>query len=274
LGDITIAEVDRYRAAKVHERDQLTAARAGGEKVDHRPLSNSTINRTIGLLAQILDVAVEYGHIPANPARGKRRKLKADRPTRAYLDSAAQVTALLDAAAELDRDSRADRQHVNRRGQLATLIFAGLRIGEFLALRWGDVDLAGGWITVRKSKTDAGRRKVKIQPVLRDVLLAHKPLDARHDAYVFGTAQGNQQNPSNVRTRVIAKAVERANEGLEEAGEAPAAQVDPALSTAHVRLGAVRDRRDIARRDGRAGAHRSGARAVDLRPRHEARRRR
>jgi integrase len=227
LGDITIAEVDRYRAAKVHERDQLTAARAGGEKIDHRPLSNSTINRTIGLLAQILDVAVEYGHIPANPARGKRRKLKADRPTRAYLDSAAQVTALLDAAAELDRDSRADRQHVNRQAQLATLIFAGLRISEFLALRWGDVDLAGGWITVRKSKTDAGRRKVKIRPVLRDVLLAHRPLDASHGAYVFGTAQGKPQNPSNVRSRVIAKAVERANERLEEAAEPPLPRLTP-----------------------------------------------
>lgn len=196
------------------------ARRARRGRTDRRPLSNGTINRTIGLLAQILDVAVEYGHIPANPARGKRRKLKADRPQRAYLDSAAQIAALLDAAGELDRDSRADRQHVNRRGQLATLICAGLRISEFLALRWGDVDLAGGWITVRKSKTDAGRRKVKIRPVLRDVLLAHKPLDASADGYVFGTAQGKQQNPSNIRARVIAKAVERANERLED-GELP-----------------------------------------------------
>jgi len=227
LSDLTIAEVDRYRAAKVHERDQLKGAKERGEKTHRRPLSNSTINRTIGLLAQILDVAVEYGHIPANPARGKRRKLKADRPQRAYLDSAAQITALLDAAAELDRDSRADRQHVNRRGQLATLIFAGLRIGEFLALRWGDVDLASGWITVRHSKTDAGRRKVKVRPVLRDVLLAHKPLDASPDGYVFGTAQGKQQNPSNVRSRVIAKAVERANERLEDAGEPPLPRLTP-----------------------------------------------
>ena len=219
LSQITIAEVDRYRLAKVRERDSLAVARARDHKIDRRPLSNSTINRTIGLLAQILDVAVEYGHIPANPAAGKRRKLKADRPQRAYLDSAAHIRALLDAAAELDKGSRADRQHVNRRAQLATLIFAGLRIGEFLALRWGDVDLAGGWITVRKSKTDAGRRKVKVRPVLRDVLLAHKPLDASPDAYVFGTAKGKQQNASNVRSRVIAKAVERANERLEDAGE-------------------------------------------------------
>jgi hypothetical protein len=120
LSDITIAEVDRYRAAKVHERDQLRAAKERGEEIDRRRLSNGTINRTIGLLAQILDVAVEYGHIPANPARGKRRKLKASRPQRAYLDSAAQIAALLDAAAELDAHARGDRQHVNRRGQLAT----------------------------------------------------------------------------------------------------------------------------------------------------------
>jgi integrase len=48
------------------------------------------------------------------------------------------------------------------------------------------------------------------------VLLAHRPLDADPGAYVFGTAQGKQQNPSNVRSRVIAKAVERANERLED----------------------------------------------------------
>jgi integrase len=89
------------------------------------------------------------------------------------------------------------------------------------------VDLANGWITVRKSKTDAGRRKVKVRPVLRDVLLAHKPLDASPDAYVFGTAQGKQQNPSNIRARVIAKAVERANERLEDAGEPPLPRLTP-----------------------------------------------
>ena len=112
-------------------------------------------------------------------------------------------------------------------GRSATLIFAGLRIGEFLALRWGDVDLPGGWITVRASKTDAGRRKVKIRPVLRDVLLAHKPLDASPDAYVFATGQGKRLHSSNVRVRVLAKAVERANERLEEAGDPPLPRLTP-----------------------------------------------
>jgi integrase/recombinase XerC len=136
---------------------------------------------------------------------------------------------LLDAAAELDKGSRADGQHVNRRAQLATLVFAGLRISEFLALRWRDVDLAGGWITVGKTKTDAGHRKVKVRPVLRDVLLrlrAHYP-DAGQDAYVFGTAQGKPQNASNVRSRVLTKSVERANERLQDAGEPPLPALTP-----------------------------------------------
>ena len=33
-------------------------------------------------LAQILEVAVEYGHIARNPAKGKRRRAKASRPAR------------------------------------------------------------------------------------------------------------------------------------------------------------------------------------------------
>ena len=227
LSDITIAEVDRYRAAKVHERDLLVSRRTRGEKIERRPLSNSTINRTIGLLAQILDVAVEYGHIPANPARGKRRKLKADRPQRAYLDSAVQIAAVLDAADELDREALPHARHVARRAMLATLVFAGLRISELLDLRWRNVDLAAGWITVDQSKTDAGVRKVKIRPVLRDALLAHKPLDADPDGYVFGTRTGGRQSASNVRNRVLAKAVERANERLVEGGKVPVRPLTP-----------------------------------------------
>src|SRR5439155_15623577 len=68
LSQITVAEVDRYRTHKM--KGTLSAA---------------SINKTITRLAQILEVAVEYGLIERNPARGKRRRLRASRPAPVWL---------------------------------------------------------------------------------------------------------------------------------------------------------------------------------------------
>jgi hypothetical protein len=57
-----------------------------------------SINKAITLLAQVLEVAVEYELISRNPAKGRRRRLKADRPAPVWLDSAEQIAALLDQA--------------------------------------------------------------------------------------------------------------------------------------------------------------------------------
>ena len=206
LSQITIAEVDRYRAAKLAE---------------DKPLSASSINKTITRLAQILEVAVEYGYIERNPARGKRRRVKASKAAPIWLDQASQIESLLDAAGRLDRAAREDRQ-VPRRAILATLVYAGLRIGELLDLCWRDVDFAAGRITVRASKTDAGRRQVDLLPVLRDEL---ESLRATHTASsgdrVFPTLAGERQGPSNIRRRVLARAVEEADKQLIEDGHVP-----------------------------------------------------
>jgi integrase len=57
---------------------------------------------------------------------------------------------------------------------------------------------------------------------LRDTLLALKAKrKPSNDALVFPTSEGNAQNPSNIRQRVLAPAVKRANGTLEKAGETP-----------------------------------------------------
>ena len=206
LSEITVQEVDRYRHAKVSEG----------------VLSATSINKTITRLAQILEVAVEYELIDRNPAKGKNRRLKASKPAPVWLDSATQIRALIDAAGELDARAREDRQHVARRATIATLTFAGLRIGELLDLRWRDVDLSAARITVRASKTDAGRRTIDMLPALRDELLALKArMPGQANDLVFATTTGGSQNPSNIRNRVLAPAVKVANERLAEAGEVP-----------------------------------------------------
>lgn len=204
LDEITVEDVDRFRRAKVAEGR----------------LNATSINKCLGTLAAILEVAVEYGHIARNPARGKRRRLPALKPRLTYLDSVQAISALLDAAGTLDRERRSAPY---RRPLLATLTLAGVRIGEALALRWGEVDLARGVLRVRGTKTDAAERTVDLLPLLRDELSAWAAaqLDRNPEALVFATATGRRQGATNIRRRVMAPAVERANERLRKAAAPP-----------------------------------------------------
>ncbi len=101
------------------------------------------------------------------------------------------------------------------------LIFAGLRITELCELHWRSVDLATGWVHVQKSKMDAGIRSVRLRGALREELAAIRPVDADPDAYVFATSTGGQQNPSNLRNRVLGPAAERASATLTARGLSP-----------------------------------------------------
>ncbi len=199
-----------------------TACRWRDARVTQGTLSATSINKTITRLGQVLEVAVEYGLIDRNPARGKRRRLKATTPAPVWLDSAEQIAALLDAAGELDRNAPKDKRHVQRRAILSTLTLAGLRIGELIDLRWRDVNLADGRLMVRQSKTDAGARTVDLLPALRDELASLKA-NAKGGAgeRVFPTRPGGPMNPSNVRNRILAPAAKRANERLEAAEATP-----------------------------------------------------
>jgi integrase len=188
-------------------------------------LSPTSINKTITRLAQVLELGVEYGLIDRNPAKGKRRRVRAAKPTPVWLDRAEHISALLKAADELDGQARRDRRHVLRRALVAVLVFAGLRISELLELRWRDVDLSDGGahgcgrLHVGDSKTDAGRRRVDVLPVLQGILRS-LPRGGPDDL-VFGTSEGTRQGASNVRRRVLTPAVKRANERLIADEEVP-----------------------------------------------------
>lgn len=209
LDRITFDLVERYIAAKLAE---------------DKPLSARSINMTLTLMAAILEGAVDRELISRNPAKGKSRRAREREPKRSYLDTAQQVEALLGAAGTLDAAAREDRRHIDRRAIIATFVFAGLRVSELTGLRWRDVDLAAGWLHVEDSKTDAGRRKVKIRGALRDELVRVRANHAGHvdpDAFVFPTATGGRFLTNNVRKRVLAPAVELASKQLVAKGYPP-----------------------------------------------------
>lgn len=203
---ISVQDVDAYRRRKV----------AGGR------IGTTSINKTLSTLSAILEEQREYGNVATNVAAGKRRRLPSVKPPRTYIDRADAIAALLDAAADLDRE-REHRTPPYRRALLAVLVFAGLRIDEALSLRWRHVDLAAGRLRVVAGKTDAAARVIPLLPALRDELLAlaARRRDDDASALVFATRAGRKIGATNVRKRVLAPAVELANGTLEQRDAEP-----------------------------------------------------
>jgi integrase len=227
LPEIDAQSVDDFRRHMVAEsKSRQLAIERRRPKLDKlgnplRPLSPSSINQQIDFLQLILSVAHEYKHITENPAVGKRRRLKVPPKPPVYLDSASQIEALLQAAGQMDRSPRFHLS--DRLAVVATLVFAGPRAHELCYLLWRDVDLASGRIFIGRSKTQAGLREIKMVPVLRDVLAAHKANAHRSgpDDLVFPTGTGGPRDRHSLLSRVLGLLFDRANELLIAEGEVP-----------------------------------------------------
>ena len=175
LSEITVEEVDRYKTGKLREGK----------------IAANAINKTLTRLAQVLEVAVEYGHIERNPAKGKRRRVKGTEPKRSWVEPE-QLLSLLDAASH------------SMRPLIATLAGSGLRIGEAIALTWADVNLGTGTITVRESKTAAGEGREVDMPIgLREELTTWKARTPRpggsERVFLSGKARNGSQAPQTAR---------------------------------------------------------------------------
>jgi integrase len=185
-------------------------------KNDGGTLSPRSVNMALTTMAAALDVAVDDGLLPANPARGPRRRMKASKPARSFLEPD-QAVAMLDAAGAW-KAKLPEHQRYGRRALLALLVLAGPRIGEAIAADRGDFDLAGGQWRIPASKTDAGRRTVELSDYLVKELRAHmaamkklgRPASAK--APMFPTLTGGRHNDSNIRTRLLDRVQEMANE--------------------------------------------------------------
>lgn len=83
LTAITAEEIDRFKGAKLKEKK----------------IAPAQINKCLNRLSQILEVAIDYGHIPTNPAasRGGRRRVKAEPPRRTWVEPE-QLLTLLESA--------------------------------------------------------------------------------------------------------------------------------------------------------------------------------
>jgi integrase len=76
-------------------------------------------------------------------------------------------------------------------------------------------------------KSAASERAVAMLPALHEILLAQSAERPSRDGPAFATRNGTRQHPDNVRSRLLAGVLKRANELLVDVGEQPIAHMTP-----------------------------------------------
>ncbi|MCJ1708726.1 site-specific integrase [Microbacterium sp. VKM Ac-2923] len=72
----------------------------------------------------------------------------------------------------------------------------GVRISEGCALAWPDVDLDAGVVEIRKSKTNAGKRRIRVSSTVVAMLMARRVRGGPNDdGVVFPTVLGRARDP-------------------------------------------------------------------------------
>ncbi len=195
LEDVTAASITKWR----REQMRTLVEFPGGETRPAMSLRNA--EKITALLYSIFEFArVEYA-LPSNPvARVERLRVRYDPASFDYYEPE-EVHALARAASS-DQD----------RAIYLVAAFAGLRMGECLALRWRDVDFAQQTIRVERSLTDERKMKAPKSGRSRSVPLASTlvgPLDrlSQRDTFtgpdelVFVGGQGEPLDGSALRRR-------------------------------------------------------------------------
>lgn len=129
-----------FRGKRIEKIDPAEIEQWRDELIDERGLSRRTANKLLIILGAILERAVKTHGLLRNPARDVP-KLRVRYDPNAYDFFSPDEIEQLGAAAASDQD----------RAIYRTAAFTGLRMGELIALRWGDVDFAGEALHVSNS---------------------------------------------------------------------------------------------------------------------------
>ena len=163
---VTPASLEKYRAERKKHRTR-----------DNKPPAPATINREISFLKRVFSWAVENNMLSDNPVK-RIKMLKEDNIRDRVLSED-----------EWKRLKAVSHEHL-----LPILIvayFTGMRKGEILGLRWGQVDFDKGFITLdaEETKTNQSRQVPMHQDVMKMLKAIKKP-DMKKTDNVF-KFQGN-----------------------------------------------------------------------------------
>jgi len=161
-------------------------------------VSPATLNKQIRTLRSVLARAAKHGYLEDNPAKELGFWDEAEKTNRTL--SPAEVEALLAAGPS-----------VEWRAFLYLAVSCGLRVGELCHLRWEDLDLERGILSVRnRSHWQTKGRKNRILGLNERAISLLKKVrsGAKGSPHVFSTRQGNpwRNNIQPTFRRIVKKA--------------------------------------------------------------------
>jgi integrase len=213
-------EAKRLSEAREAERKRAWAENRVPRHIDPRSIqlgrSPGTIGNALTPFVEMLGHAVEWEYLAANPAVGVKRPRVVQQEM--HVLDGEQIRTLLDGT------DKKGTPHVRKEWRTFFLCAAttGMRLGELLALRWGDVDWQSRrlWVrrsitrngTVQEPKTRGSVRAVAITPTLVTALRQHRMASGfkGEDALIFCTAKGTPLSGVNLVRREFKPALRRA----------------------------------------------------------------
>jgi integrase len=169
LQSIRFTDVERYKALRL-----AAPTRAGGQR------SIASVNRELGMLRKMLNVAMREGWITKNPfSLGEALINVADERKRERIITREEEGLLLASC-------------TGRRTHLCPIIICaldtGMRLGEILKLRWSDIDFENNLITVRAFNTKTMKeRTVGMTPrLMRELSIIYEQSRRNPDDLTFG----------------------------------------------------------------------------------------
>jgi integrase len=170
IDEVTAWDVERFKAARVEN------------------VTKSTVNRDLAVLKRLFSLAVDWGLLDKNPL--KKIALYRIEETLMRVVTEEEERSLIEAAAP------------HFKPVIVVAINTGMRRGELLSLRWDEVDLHSGTITVKQSKSG----RVRHVPLNKTAQEALASVPEPHEGCVF-RYRGSKIN--DVKTAFL-KAVKRA----------------------------------------------------------------
>ena len=173
LEEVTAADLEKIRIERLAGR-----LRRDDDDKDKkpRPVTPATVNREYAFLKHVFNIAIRDGKTERNPV-AKLKMLREPSGRVRYL-SDEEETVLFE---KLLTDESRERVRV--------LLQTGLRKSEFLGLRWKDVDLKAGVLTIPRSK-HGETRHVPLTSEVR-AIISRRPRSLDATALIFPNRLGN-----------------------------------------------------------------------------------